>query len=143
MKRIFLSSTYSKLVITIIITSFMFSIFFGLLFYNTIIQEKKVNDSSKKQFKNEIVTLLHLNSESYKSYITDATFWDEFVNFFKTKTTCNSCPILSINNKHPTPNPRHHLKWGNTCHLPPRYNVVNEVFMVRACPIAVAPWSPI
>ncbi|WP_320815116.1 response regulator [Flavobacterium sp.] len=56
----------------------------GLYFYMRI-QEKEIYNSSNELYNNEIQSLLKLNSESYTSLAIDATYWDEFVDFTKTK----------------------------------------------------------
>lgn len=48
-------------------------------------QEKEIFASSNELYNSEIESLLKLNSESYSSIAADITYWDEFVNFTKTK----------------------------------------------------------
>ena len=55
------------------------------LYFYTRIQEKEIFKSSKELYTNEINSLLKLNSEPYASVIADVTYWDEFVNFTKTR----------------------------------------------------------
>jgi signal transduction histidine kinase len=56
----------------------------GLYFYMRI-QEKEIYNSSNELYNNEIQSLLKLNSESYTTLSIDVTYWDEFVEFTKTK----------------------------------------------------------
>lgn len=56
-----------------------------LLYFYTRIQEKEIFKSSKELYTSEINSLLKLNSEPYSSVISDVTYWDEFVDFTKTK----------------------------------------------------------
>ena len=59
-------------------------LFLSLLYY-TIKQEKEFYNVAQKQYANEINSLLELNDESKISSVVDVTFWDEFVNYTKTK----------------------------------------------------------
>lgn len=55
--------------------------FFFSIYYYTNQQEKKVYQSSRLQFQNEVNALLKLNSESQIAVIKDITYWDELVEF--------------------------------------------------------------
>ena len=78
-------STYKKIVLFNVISSIAFLLLFFYLYYYTLQQEKQIYKSSKLQFENEINSLLILNSESNISTITDITYWDELVDFIRTK----------------------------------------------------------
>ena len=78
-------TTYYKVVFLLIVVSIGFSILFFSLYYYTLRQEKQIYNNFVAQYKNEMKLLYDLNSESYTSVISDATYWDEFVAFTKTK----------------------------------------------------------
>ncbi|MDI9311249.1 MAG: ATP-binding protein [Limnohabitans sp.] len=74
-------STYTKILLLILVSSFLFLTLFFSIYYYTNQQEKKVYQSSRLQFQNEINALLKLNSESQIAVIKDITYWDELVQF--------------------------------------------------------------
>jgi signal transduction histidine kinase/CheY-like chemotaxis protein len=78
-------STYSKILLFIVLSTIVFLLFFIGLYYYTSQQEKQVYLNSEKQFTNEMNSLLLLNSESIISTISDMTYWDELVNFVYSK----------------------------------------------------------
>lgn len=78
-------TTYSKVVFLLLVVTAGFSILFASLYYYTLRQEKQIYNNFVEQYKNEINSLIDLNSESYISVINDITYWDEFVDFTKTK----------------------------------------------------------
>lgn len=55
------------------------------LYYYMKVQEKNIYDTSNRVYKQEINSLLKLNTENYISLITEITYWDEFVDFISTK----------------------------------------------------------
>jgi signal transduction histidine kinase len=78
-------STYTKVISLLSLVSLsLLLLVLGLYFYMRI-QEKEIYNSSNELYNNEIQSLLKLNSESYTSLAIDATYWDEFVDFTKTK----------------------------------------------------------
>lgn len=80
-----LVTTYSKVVFVLFIVTIGFSLLFFSLYYYTLRQEKQIYNNFVTQYRNEMKSLNDLNSESYTSVISDITYWDEFVNFTKTK----------------------------------------------------------
>jgi signal transduction histidine kinase len=49
------------------------------------VQEEEIYNSSNKIYKNEINSLLKLDAENSTSLVVEITYWDEFVDFVKTK----------------------------------------------------------
>ncbi|SFA70986.1 Signal transduction histidine kinase [Flavobacterium swingsii] len=80
-----LVTTYSKVVFVLFIVTIGFSILFFSLYYYTLRQEKQIYNNFVAQYRNEMKSLNDLNAESYISVISDITYWDEFVNFTKTR----------------------------------------------------------
>ena len=78
-------STYSKVITLLSLVTFGLLLLVLSLYFYTRIQEKQIFKSSRELFSNEINSLLKLNAEPYTSVINDATYWDEFVDFTKTK----------------------------------------------------------
>jgi len=81
----FRNSTYFKVVTLLSLVSFGLLLIVVFLYFYMRVQEKEIFRSSKELYKNEINSLLKLNSESYSAVVNDATYWDEFVDFTKTK----------------------------------------------------------
>lgn len=65
--------------------SFALLILVASLYYYMKIQEKEIYETSNKIYKNEINSLLKLDSENSTSLVVEITYWDEFVDFVKTK----------------------------------------------------------
>lgn len=78
-------STYSKVITLLSLVTFGLLLLVLSLYFYTRVQEKQIFKSSRELFSNEINSLLKLNAEPYISVIADATYWDEFVEFTKTK----------------------------------------------------------
>lgn len=78
-------STYAKVISLLTIVSISLLLLVVSLYFYMRIQEKEIFKSSNNIYRNEIKTLLKLNSESYTSVVIDATYWDEFVEFTKTR----------------------------------------------------------
>ena len=78
-------STFSKVIALLSLVSIGLLLLVVSLYFYTRIQEKEIFKSSKELYTNEINSLLKLNSEPYASVIADVTYWDEFVNFTKTR----------------------------------------------------------
>ena len=85
MDKITIRSTYSKVLMLIILSCVFFTALYFSLYYYIFTQEKEVNKNTISQFDNEIKKLLLLNSDSHSLLINDITTWDEFVLFFITK----------------------------------------------------------
>lgn len=83
--RKFRNSTYYKVVALLSLVSFGLLLLVAFLYFYMRVQEKAIFKSSKELYENEINSLLKLNSESYEAVVNDATYWDEFVDFTKTK----------------------------------------------------------
>lgn len=81
----FKNSTYFKVVSLVSLVSFGLLLIVVFLYFYMRVQEKAIFKSSKELYENEINSLLKLNSESYSAVVVDATYWDEFVEFTKTK----------------------------------------------------------
>lgn len=78
-------STYAKVISLLTIVSISLLLLVVALYFYMRIQEKEIFRSSHNIYKNEIQTLLKLNSDSYTSICNDVTYWDEFVEFTKTR----------------------------------------------------------
>lgn len=78
-------STYTKVISLLSLMSLGLLVLVGSLYYYMKVQEKYIYDSSNKIYKNEINSLLKLNTENYTSLVVEITYWDEFVDFVKTK----------------------------------------------------------
>ncbi len=78
-------STYAKVISLLSLMSFGLLVLVGSLYYYMKVQEKNIYDSSNKIYKNEINSLLKLNSENFTSLAADVTYWDEFVDFIESK----------------------------------------------------------
>ena len=81
----FRNSTYFKVISLLSMVSIGLLLIVISLYLYMRVQEKEIFKNSKELYKNEINSLLKLNSESYGSVIGDVTYWDEFVDFTKTK----------------------------------------------------------
>lgn len=81
----FKNSTYFKVVSLVSLVSLGLLLIVVFLYFYMRVQEKAIFKSSKELYENEINSLLKLNSESYSAVVVDATYWDEFVEFTKTK----------------------------------------------------------
>ena len=79
------NSTYFKVISLLSMVSIGLLLIVLSLYLYMRVQEKEIFRNSKKLYENEINSLLKLNSESYGSVIGDVTYWDEFVDFTKTK----------------------------------------------------------
>lgn len=80
-----IDSTYKKVLSLLSIMSFALLILVLALYYYMKVQEQHIYDSSNKIYKNEIHSLMKLDSENLTSLIVEITYWDEFVTFLKTK----------------------------------------------------------
>ena len=78
-------STYAKVISLLSLVSISLLLLVVALYFYMRMQEKEIFKSSNDIYKNEINTLLKLNSESYTSISIDVTYWDEFVDFVKTR----------------------------------------------------------
>ncbi|MES2653688.1 MAG: ATP-binding protein [Bacteroidota bacterium] len=80
-------NTYYRLLVLIIGTSSLFFILYASLYFYTFKQEKAVYKSALKEYHNEVNSIFKLNSKTHTASIVDVTFWDEMVDFIKTKDT--------------------------------------------------------
>ena len=78
-------NTYYRLLALIIGTSALFFILYASLYFYTFKQEKAVYKSASMEYRNEINSIFKLNSKTHTASIVDVTFWDEMVDFIKTK----------------------------------------------------------
>ena len=78
-------STYAKVIGLLSLVSVCLLLLVVVLYFYMRIQEKEIFKSSNQIYNNEIHTLLNLNSESFTSISIDVTYWDEFVDFTKTR----------------------------------------------------------
>ena len=81
----FRNSTYFKVISLLSLVSIGLLLIVISLYLYMRVQEKEIFRNSKELYENEINSLLKLNSESYCAVINDVTYWDEFVDFTKTK----------------------------------------------------------
>ena len=85
MKRFLNYNTYFKLLFLIIGTSLLFFLLYFSLYVYTEQQEKLVYKTTSDKFNTEVNTLVELNSKSQETTIVDLTFWDDLVNYLKSK----------------------------------------------------------
>ncbi|MFI5453767.1 response regulator [Pedobacter sp. UC225_61] len=78
-------NTYYRLLMLIISTTALFFLLFIFLYSYTKKQEKEVYKSAYKEYQNEANSIFELNSKTHIAAIIDVTFWDELVDFTKTK----------------------------------------------------------
>jgi len=78
-------NTYYRLLMLIISTTALFFLLFIFLYSYTKKQEKEVYKSAYKEYQNEANSIFELNSKTHTAAIIDVTFWDELVDFTKTK----------------------------------------------------------
>ncbi len=78
-------TTYSKVILLLVSTSIGFGILFLVLYFYTNKVQNQFFVQSQENYSDQIKAQLDLYSENYYSTITDITYWDEFVNFTKTK----------------------------------------------------------
>ena len=85
MKRLFKLNTYFKLLLLIASTSVFFLILYTSLYLYTIQEEDHFYKTTNAQYNNEVKSIFRLNSKTATAAVIDVTFWDELVNFTKTK----------------------------------------------------------
>lgn len=78
-------STYTKVISLLTVMSLCLLFLVMSLYYYMKVQERHIYNTSNKIYKNEINSLLKLNSENYISLVVEITYWDEFVDFIRTK----------------------------------------------------------
>ena len=78
-------NTYYRLLVLIIGTSALFFILYASLYFYTFKQENAVYKSASMEYRNEVNSIFKLNSKTHTASIVDVTFWDEMVDFIKTK----------------------------------------------------------
>lgn len=78
-------NTYYRLLVLIIGTSALFFILYASLYFYTLKQEKAVYKTASMEYQNAINSIFKLNSKTHTASIVDVTFWDEMVDFTKTK----------------------------------------------------------
>ena len=85
MKRLLNLNTYSKLLLLIISTSIFFLIIYISLYFYTIKEEEHFYKTTYDQYDKEVKSLFRLNSKTSLATVIDVTYWDELVNYTKTK----------------------------------------------------------
>lgn len=78
-------NTYYRLLVLVIGTSALFFILYASLYFYTFKQEKAVYKSALMEYRNEVNSIFKLNSKTHTASIIDVTFWDEMVDYIKTK----------------------------------------------------------
>lgn len=76
---------YQKISALIILSGLIFTGFCFAIYYYTLQQEREVYNTSKAHFKNEVNSLIELNTNTNVSNIIDMVYWDEFVDYIKTR----------------------------------------------------------
>jgi signal transduction histidine kinase/CheY-like chemotaxis protein len=79
------ASTYSKVLVVLIISSIFFLALYLFIYFYTIKQENLVHKNASIQFEKEVNSLVELNTQSTFSTISDIAFWDEFANYVRIK----------------------------------------------------------
>ena len=85
MNRLFNLNTYFKLLLLIASTTVFFFLLYTSLYLYTLKEEERFYKTTYDQYDNEVKSLFRLNSKTPTATIIDVTFWDELVNFTKTK----------------------------------------------------------
>ncbi len=85
MKRLLNLNTYSKLLLLIISTSIFFLLIYLFLYLYTIKEEKHFYKTTYDQYDKEVKSLFRLNSKTALATVIDVTYWNELVNYTKTK----------------------------------------------------------
>lgn len=85
MKRIISFNTYFKILLLIISTNLLFFLLYLSLYFYTIQEEKQFYKTTFNQYNKEVQSLFQLNSQAHTARIVDVSFWDELVDFTKTK----------------------------------------------------------
>ncbi len=78
-------NTYYRLLVLVLGTSALFFLLYACLYFYTFKQEKEVYKSALMEYRNEVNSIFKLNSKTHTASIVDVTFWDEMVDFIKTK----------------------------------------------------------
>jgi signal transduction histidine kinase/CheY-like chemotaxis protein len=76
---------YYRLLILILSTSGLFFVLYLCLYFYTLREEKNVYRTALKEYKNEINSIFLLNSKLHISTNNYVSFWDELVDFTKTR----------------------------------------------------------
>ncbi|RDI57584.1 response regulator [Flavobacterium glaciei] len=85
MKKFIELNTYSKLLILIISTSIFFFLIYILLYLYTVQEESHFYKTTYNQYDKEVKSLFRLDSKTATATIIDVTYWNELVQFTKTK----------------------------------------------------------
>ncbi|RKS98546.1 response regulator [Flavobacterium sp. 123] len=85
MKRVTSLNTYFKILLLIISTNLLFFLLYLSLYFYTIQEEKQFYKTTFNQYNKEVQSLFELNSQAHTARIVDVSFWDELVDFTKTK----------------------------------------------------------
>ncbi|TDD77506.1 response regulator [Flavobacterium caseinilyticum] len=85
MKRLCSLNTYFKLLLLIASATVFFFILYASLYLYTVQEEHRFYKATYNQYNNEVKSLFRLNSKTPTATVIDVTFWDELVNFTKTK----------------------------------------------------------
>ena len=76
---------YRKMSALIVIFGLLFLFLCFSIYYYTLQQEQEVYQKTKKQFDQEVSSLIELESNTNISNIIDMVYWDDFVKFIKVK----------------------------------------------------------
>ena len=85
MKRVTSLNTYFKILLLIISTNLLLFLLYLSLYFYTIQEEKQFYKTTFNQYNKEVQSLFQLNSQAHTARIVDVSFWDELVDFTKTK----------------------------------------------------------
>lgn len=85
MKRVISLNTYFKILLLIISTNLLLFLLYLSLYFYTIQEEKQFYKTTFNQYNKEVQSLFQLNSQAHTARIVDVSFWDELVDFTKTK----------------------------------------------------------
>ncbi|MBC5863223.1 ATP-binding protein [Flavobacterium turcicum] len=85
MNKFFHLNTYSKLILLIASTTLFFVFIYITLYLYTVQEERHFYDSTYTQYEKEVKSLFRLNSKITTATIIDVTYWDELVQFTKSK----------------------------------------------------------
>lgn len=82
-----IKTIYSRIILLLILSAFIFMLLFVSLFFYIQQQEKQVYNAARQQFSNEVESLLELNSESMHLAVNDFSRSDELVKFTSSRNT--------------------------------------------------------
>jgi signal transduction histidine kinase/CheY-like chemotaxis protein len=78
-------NTYQKILLLVFASSVFFLFFYGILFFFIKKSEQNNFQETQIQFQKDSKNIYQIELSSNRTFITEVTYWDEFVDFLKTK----------------------------------------------------------